>query len=152
MGFMGMQRTCRKCKGEGVVIETPCGVCKGAGVKEDTKTLRVKIPAGIDQGNNIRLKGQGDAGPKGGQPGHLYLHVNVTPHELFRREGTDVHIDVPLPVSVAILGGTVRVPTLTGEVDVKVPPGIQNAEKRVLRGRGVSKAGGETGSQVRLRL
>jgi molecular chaperone DnaJ len=147
MGFMGMQRTCRKCKGEGVVVEQPCGVCKGTGVKEDMKTLRVKIPAGIDQGNNIRLKGQGDAGPKGGQPGHLYLLVNITPHELFRREGLDVHIDVPLPVSVAILGGTVRVPTLTGEVDVKVPPGIQNGEKRVLRGRGAAKPGGDTGSQ-----
>jgi molecular chaperone DnaJ len=150
-------------------------------VKSETRTIKVRVPPGVDTGNTLRLKGQGDAAPRGGQPGHLFINLTVLnrqqqqqqqqqnlfvqfvskffdmtiflvekvkPHPLFRREGLDIHIDVPIPLSMALLGGTVNVPTLNGEVEVKVPPGIQPGEKRVLRGRGIKKSDGEVGNQV----
>lgn len=146
-GFIQFQRTCSKCHGTGERAEVPCPACKGAGVKSETRTIKVRVPPGVDTGNTLRLKGQGDAAPRGGQPGHLFVNITVKPHPLFRREGLDIHIDVPISLSMALLGGTVNVPTLTGEVEVKVPPGIQPGEKRILRGRGIKKSENEVGNQ-----
>jgi len=137
-GFIPIATHCRQCGGEGMIISDPCTACRGQGVTTGNKTIKVKIPAGVDDGSNIRLLGQGDAGLKGAKPGNLYLRLQVTPDQFFKREGVHVHTEIPVTLSQAILGGTISVPTLSGsEVEIKVPAGTQPGEKRVLRNQGV---------------
>ncbi|KYQ91272.1 heat shock protein DnaJ family protein [Tieghemostelium lacteum] len=137
-GFFQMQSTCRTCKGSGKTIKDSCGTCKGKGITEGMRTLSVKIPPGVNNGTNIKLTGQGEPAPgKNSRKGNLYISVTVSEHELFKRQGNDIHLDVPITLSQAILGATVSIPTLTGEVDLKVPAGTQPGEKRVLKGKGV---------------
>jgi len=123
-----------------------CPQCAGAGIKEESTRLTVKIPAGVQAGSKVRLSGQGAAGPRGGPPGDLYIETEVAEHALVRREGDDLHIDLPVTVPEAILGAEVRVPTFQGEVTVKVPPGSQSGRRMRLKGRGVpSLKGGAPG-------
>jgi molecular chaperone DnaJ len=123
-----------------------CSQCAGAGIKEESTRLTVKIPAGVQAGSKVRLSGQGAAGPRGGPPGDLYIETEVAEHALVRREGDDLHIDLPVTVPEAILGAEVRVPTFQGEVTVKVPPGSQSGRRMRLKGRGVpSLKGGAPG-------
>lgn len=141
-GFIPIATQCRQCGGEGTIISDPCGTCKGQGIISGNRKIQVKIPAGVDDGANIRLVGQGDAGMKGGKPGNLFLRVHVSPDKVFKRDGVNVHTDIPVTLAQAVLGGTVKVPTLSGaEVEIKVPPGTQPEEKRVLRNQGVSAVG-----------
>jgi molecular chaperone DnaJ len=143
--IFGGSGVCPNCQGTGRAME-PCPQCAGAGIKEETTRLTVKIPAGVQTGSKVRLSGQGAAGPRGGPPGDLYIETEVAEHPLVRREGDDLHIDLPVTVPEAILGAEVRVPTFQGEVTVKVPPGSQSGRRMRLKGRGVpSLKGGASG-------
>lgn len=119
-GFFAVETPCRRCHGEGSTIESPCTSCRGKGTVKKPRTVEVKIPEGVDQGMNLRLAHQGEPGTKGGPSGHLYVGINVQPDPFFKRRKTDVHVDVPISVAQAVLGGVVVVPTLTGEVEMKV--------------------------------
>jgi len=136
-GFFAFNTECRSCKGSGETISNPCSACKGKGQTKGKKTVKVKIPPGVNKGMNIRLAGQGEAGTAGAKPGSLFIHLSVNEHELFKREELDIHVSVPVTLTQAILGATVRVPTLSGEVDIKVPAGTQPEAKHVLRFKGV---------------
>jgi molecular chaperone DnaJ len=128
---------CAACQGEGRTIEVPCPGCAGAGRAWREKTLSVDIPAGIADGQRIRLTGQGGAGERGGHPGDLYVNVRVLPHEVFERDGDDILFQQDLTMVQAALGATVKVPTLDGEEEVEFGPGTQPGEVKVLKGRGV---------------
>jgi len=136
-GFFAVQRPCPQCSGTGQKIETPCTTCRGQGVVRKQKTLSVKIPAGVDTGNRIRLSGEGEAGVRGGQSGDLYVEVHVKQHEIFHREGNDLYCEVPIDIATAALGGSIEVPTLDGKLKIKVPAGTQTGKMFRLRGKGI---------------
>lgn len=136
-GFFSIQQTCPACKGAGTTIGDPCGDCHGRGRIRKTKTLAVKVPAGVDDGDRIRLSGEGEAGRNGGPPGDLYVEIRVNPHKLFARDGADLACEVPISIGTATLGGEVELPTLDGNVSLKVPAGTQSGKTFRLRGKGV---------------
>ncbi|KAI9914878.1 hypothetical protein PsorP6_008010 [Peronosclerospora sorghi] len=138
-GFFAVETTCRRCRGEGSIIESPCGKCHGKGTMKKPRTVEVKIPEGVDQGMNLRLAHQGESGQRGGPAGHLYVGIHVLPDPFFKRRKTDVLVDVPISVAQAILGGTVIVPTLTGEVEMKIPRGTQPDTVLQMRGKGIKE-------------
>lgn len=137
-GFFSIQQTCPACKGAGTVISDPCAGCHGRGRVSKTKTLNVKVPAGVDQGDRIRLSGEGEAGRNGGPAGDLYVEIRVEPHKIFDRDGADLSCEVPISFATATLGGEVELPTLDGHVSLKVPAGTQSGKIFRLRGKGVS--------------
>jgi molecular chaperone DnaJ len=136
-GIFTMQQPCPQCGGRGQTVANPCTECHGAGRIEDEKILQVKVPAGVDSGDRIRLAGEGEAGPAGSPPGDLYVEVRVRPHEIFVRDGDDLHCDVPIRISQAALGDTIRVPTLGGEVELRIPAETQTGKLFRLRDKGV---------------
>ena len=136
-GPFAMQAPCPHCGGAGKTIANPCKECDGNGRVEEEKTLSVKIPAGVDNGDRIRLAGEGEAGPAGTPAGDLYVEVRVRPHAIFARDGDDLHCEVPIRISQAALGDTVRVPTLGGEVELRIPAETQSGKVFRLRDRGV---------------
>ncbi|TXH73623.1 MAG: molecular chaperone DnaJ [Thiothrix sp.] len=136
-GFFSIQQTCPACHGNGKVITDPCPDCHGQGRIEEHKTLTVKIPAGVDTGDRIRLSGEGEAGLNGGPAGDLYVQVFVKEHELFTREGDNLFCNVPIRFTTAALGGEMEVPTLNGKVTLKIPPETQTGKKFRLRNKGV---------------
>ena len=136
-GIFTMQQACPECGGRGQVVRNPCKECHGAGRIEDEKVLSVKIPAGVDSGDRIRLQGEGEAGPPGTPPGDLYVEVRVREHDIFRRDGDDLHCEVPIRISQAALGDTVNVPTLDGEAEIRIPVETQAGKVFRLRGKGV---------------
>jgi molecular chaperone DnaJ len=135
-GFFSMTRTCSRCGGEGKVITDPCKTCNGRKQVEHERTLSVKIPAGVETGNTIRLSGEGGLGSYGGPPGDLYVYLTVDEHPLFQREGQDVICDVPVSFTQAALGTEIEVPTLFGSSKLKVPSGTQPGQIFRLRGKG----------------
>jgi molecular chaperone DnaJ len=141
-GFFSIQQTCPACRGTGKTIEQPCGSCQGRGRVQKTKTLAVKVPAGVDSGDRIRLTGEGEAGQNGGPPGDLYVEIAVRPHEIFERDGADLSCAVPVAFAVAALGGSIKVPTLGGEVTLKIPAETQSGKVFRLRGKGVKPVRG----------
>lgn len=136
-GFFTLQQTCPRCRGQGRIITDPCRTCNGAGRVEKRKTLSVRIPPGVDTGDRIRLSGEGEAGPKGGPPGDLYVQVEVRNHAIFARDGRDLHCEVPISFADSALGGELEVPTLDGRVKLKIPAGTQTGKLFRLRGKGV---------------
>lgn len=136
-GFFSLQQTCPRCHGTGKMIESPCSKCHGHGRVEKQKTLSVKVPAGVDTGDRIRLGGEGEAGENGGPAGDLYVHINVRPHDIFQRDGQDLFCEVPVSVVTASLGGELEVPTLDGRVSLKIPAESQSGKLFRLRGKGV---------------
>jgi molecular chaperone DnaJ len=136
-GFFSIQQTCPACKGAGSVIMDPCTGCRGRGRIPKTKQLSVKVPAGVDDGDRIRLSGEGEAGRNHGPPGDLYVEIHVNPHKLFTRAGTDLTCEVPVGFATVALGGDVELPTLDGHVSLKIPPGTQSGKVFRLRGKGV---------------
>jgi len=136
-GFFSIQQTCPACKGAGAIIQTPCRSCSGRGRVRKVKTLAVKIPAGVDSGDRIRLAHEGEAGRNGGPAGDLYVDVAVKPHPIFERDGRNLSCDVPIGFAAAVLGSTVDVPTLDGQVALKIPPETQSGSVFRLRGKGV---------------
>jgi molecular chaperone DnaJ len=141
-GFFSVQQTCPACRGEGSVVEDPCPDCRGQGRVEQSRTLAVKVPPGVDTGDRIRLSGEGEAGQNGGPPGDLYVEVRVRPHAVFERDGANLSCQVPLGFTSATLGGEVKVPTLDGEVSLKIPVGTQSGRVFRLRGKGVKPVRG----------
>ncbi len=141
-GFFSVQQTCPTCHGKGTVIEDPCPACHGAGRVQQHKTLSVKVPAGVDTGDRIRLAGEGEAGGNGGPPGDLYVQVMVKEHEIFSREENHLYCEVPIPFVIAALGGELEVPTLNGKVILKMPTGTQSGKMFRMRGKGVKPVRG----------
>jgi len=151
-GAFGLQfttvATCGNCHGEGKVISDPCKKCQGQGRIRQTSEIAVTIPPGVDSGNRLRLKGEGDAGPRGGATGDLFLVFHLLPHELFERKGTEIISEVELPFTTAALGGKLKVKTLRGESEVNIPAGTQTGSVFRVRGQGMpSPGGGGVGDQ-----
>ena len=151
-GFFSVQQTCPTCHGKGTVIKDPCGSCHGQGRVQEHKTLSVKIPAGVDTGDRIRLAGEGEAGENGGPPGDLYVQVNVKQHDIFTREGEHLFCEVPIPFTAAALGGEMEVPTLGGKVKLKIPEGTQTGKMFRMRGKGVKPIRGTTPGDLLCRV
>ena len=141
-GFFAVQQACPRCHGSGKMVTDPCGDCHGQGRVEEEKTLSVKVPAGVDTGDRIRLTGEGEAGALGGPAGDLYVVVNVRPHAIFQRDGRDLYCEVPISFADAALGGELEVPTLNGRVKLKIPEGTQTNKLFRLRGKGVTPVRG----------
>ncbi len=141
-GFFSVQQTCPTCRGRGTIISDPCKSCHGQGRVEETKTLSVKVPAGVDTGDRIRLSGEGEAGADGGPSGDLYVQVHVREHNIFKRDGADLYCEVPIDFVDAALGGELEVPTLDGRVKLKVPAETQTGKLFKLRGKGVAPVRG----------
>lgn len=137
-GFFSIQQTCPACRGAGTVISDPCKKCSGRGRTAKTKKLSVKVPAGVDDGDRIRLTGEGEAGRNGGPAGDLYVEIRVNPHKIFEREGPDLSCEIPISIATAALGGEVELPTLDGHVSLKIPGGSQSGKVFRLRGKGVT--------------
>jgi molecular chaperone DnaJ len=136
-GFFSIQQTCPKCHGSGKIIPEPCAACGGAGRIKRNKTLEVKIPAGIDNGMRIRSSGNGEPGTNGGPPGDLYVEIHIKPHEVFQREGDDLHCEMPISFTKAALGGEIEVPTLSGKVSFTIPEGTQTGKTFRLKSKGI---------------
>ncbi|MBU2546291.1 MAG: molecular chaperone DnaJ [Pseudomonadota bacterium] len=145
-GFFSIQQTCPLCRGVGKVIKEPCPDCRGQGRQQKVKTLSVKVPAGIDNGDRIRLSGEGEAGMHGGPTGDLYVEIRVKPHPIFERHGNDLYCEMPINFVSAAIGDELQVPTLEGKVQLKIPPETQTNKLFRLRGKGVrSVRGGNVG-------
>lgn len=145
-GFFTLQQTCPRCRGMGKVITDPCRTCGGHGVTEETRSLAVKVPPGVDNGDRIRLAGEGEAAPNGGTAGDLYVQIAVREHPLFTREGRHLYCEVPISFPDAALGGELEVPTLDGRVKLKIPAETQSGRLFRLRSKGVRPVrGGEPG-------
>jgi len=136
-GFFSIQQTCPQCHGTGKIIPEPCATCHGNGRIKKSKTLSVKIPAGVDQDDRIRLSGEGEAGMNGGPTGDLYVVINLKPHQVFQRQGGDLHCEMPVSFTTAALGGDIEIPTLEGHAQIKIPAETQTGQVFRLRGKGI---------------
>ena len=136
-GFIAVQQACRDCRGAGKVIEQPCADCHGQGRKQKTKTLSIKVPAGVDNGDRIRLAGEGEAGQHGAPGGDLYVQLYLQEHPIFKREGSDLYCEAPISIMHACLGGEIDIPTIDGQVKLTIPEGTQSGKLFRLRGKGI---------------
>ncbi len=136
-GFFSIQQTCPRCHGTGKIIAEPCSSCQGQGRVKKHKTLSVKIPAGVDEGDRIRLAGEGEAGVNGGPAGDLYVMIHLKAHQLFTRDGDDLHCEMPVSFATAALGGEIEIPTLEGQARIKIPAETQGGKVFRLRGKGI---------------
>jgi molecular chaperone DnaJ len=145
-GFFAVQQTCPQCRGKGKMIADPCPDCHGQGRKQEQKTLSVKVPAGVDTGDRIRLAGEGEAGENGAPSGDLYVQMHVKPHDIFTRDDNDLFCEMPITIGTATLGGEIEVPTLDGKLRLKIPAETQTGKLFRMRGKGVKPVrGGVTG-------
>lgn len=151
-GFFSVQQTCPACHGEGKIIKDPCTSCHGRGRTEETKTLSVKIPAGVDTGDRIRLSGEGEAGVHGGPAGDLFVQVSVREHSIFQRDGRNLYCEVPISFVDTALGGELEVPTLDGRVKLRVPAETQSGKLFRLRGKGVTPVRGGPAGDLMCRV
>jgi molecular chaperone DnaJ len=148
-GFFSIQQTCPRCHGRGNYIPEPCTTCRGSGLTEEQKTLSVKVPAGVDTGDRIRLAGEGERGDNGGPPGDLYVQIRVVEHPIFTREENHLYCEVPISFATAALGGELDVPTLNGRVSLKIPAETQTGKLFRIRGKGVKPVrGGPIGDLI----
>jgi molecular chaperone DnaJ len=146
LGSFGISEPCKECRGRGLVVDDPCPSCSGSGRAMSTRTIQARIPAGVKDGQRIRLKGKGAAGERGGPAGDLYVHVHVKPHQIFGRSGDNLTISVPVTFPEAVLGAEIKVPTHRGiPVTVRIPPGTPNGRTLRVRGRGTRRSDGTTG-------
>ncbi|MBI4600539.1 MAG: molecular chaperone DnaJ [Planctomycetes bacterium] len=151
-GFFTLRRTCPRCHGEGTLIGDPCPTCRGEGRRPGKREVTVSIPAGVHDGNQIRIPGEGDAGARGGRPGDLYCRIHERRHALFTRHGDDIYCEVPITFSEAALGCAVEVPTLGGRVEVSIPGGTQSGEILRLRGQGLPNLEGHGAGSLLIRV
>jgi molecular chaperone DnaJ len=151
-GFFHVSQTCPRCHGAGEIIEKPCQKCRGEGRVEKLSRIKLKIPAGIREGTRLRSPGNGEAGIGGGAAGDLYVVVHIREHKIFHCEADDLYCDVPIPFSVAALGGEIDVPTLGGKALVKVPAGTQSGQMFKLRGKGITNVNGRSHGDLFARL
>jgi molecular chaperone DnaJ len=136
-----METPCAACKGSGMIQNLPCSACRGSGVVPDIKRLEVKIPAGVATGSRVRIAGKGQPSYGGGPSGDLYLKITVRPHEKFERHGDNLHVNIPVSLATAVLGGEVQVPTPKGKLALKIPPETQNGRSFRLKGQGMPHLG-----------
>ncbi|MDP2829877.1 MAG: molecular chaperone DnaJ [Sulfuricellaceae bacterium] len=136
-GFFSIQQTCPKCHGSGKMVQSPCGICQGSGRVKQHKTLVVKIPSGVDEGDRIRLSGEGEDGVNGGPSGDLYVVIQIKPHGVFQRDHDDLHCEMPISFTDAALGGEIEIPTLDGHAKLKIPAETQSGKIFRLRGKGI---------------
>ena len=136
-GPFSIAQTCPRCHGSGSIIPNPCGPCSGTGRVKLQKTLAVKIPAGVDEGDRVRLSGEGEPGVNGGPPGDLYVQVHIKPHPVFQRDHDDLHCEMPVSIATGALGGDIEIPTLDGSARIKVPAETQSGKTFRLRGKGI---------------
>jgi molecular chaperone DnaJ len=136
-GFFSIQQTCPKCHGTGKVVPSPCPACHGAGRVKQHKTLAVKIPVGVDEGDRIRLSGEGEAGVNEGPPGDLYVVIHLKTHAVFQRDHNDLHCEMPVSFATAALGGEIEIPTLDGSAKIRIPQETQSGKIFRLRGKGI---------------
>jgi molecular chaperone DnaJ len=151
-GFFSVQQTCPRCQGAGKQIKDPCNTCHGRGSIDETKTLSVKVPAGVDTGDRIRLTGEGQAGVHGGPPGDLYVEMIVQRHHIFDRDGKDLHCEIPISFTDAAVGGELEVPTLDGRVKLKIPAETQTGKLFRLRNKGVTPIRGGSAGDLLCRV
>ncbi|PID65801.1 MAG: molecular chaperone DnaJ [Gammaproteobacteria bacterium] len=151
-GFFAVQQTCPTCQGAGEVIENPCEACHGQGRVHDSKTLSVKIPAGVDNGDRIRLSGEGEAGEHGAPAGNLFVEVTVKPHKIFTRKGNDLYCEMPVSFATAALGGELEVPTLSGKGNLKIPAETQTGKLFKISGKGVKSVRNHTTGNLLVRV
>ncbi len=147
-GFFIVERTCTTCGGTGQIIKNPCKICRGEGRVNKDRTLSVKIPAGVEEGNRIRLAGEGEAGSRGGPAGDLYVYISIRKHQFFTRKGDDIHFEVPLKFTTAALGGAIEIPTIDGtKAKLQITEGAQNGDSFRLKSKGMSviNSGGRRG-------
>jgi molecular chaperone DnaJ len=148
-GFFTFRQTCPNCGGTGTKVERPCGKCRGEGRVQHDAKVKVLIPAGVDTGTRLRSSGNGEAGTPEGGPGDLYIVLHVAAHEVFERQGDDLFCEIPIKFTLAALGGTIEVPTLSGKASLKIPPGTQSGTTFRLKGRGLpSLRGGNLGDEL----
>ncbi|MCP4874335.1 MAG: molecular chaperone DnaJ [Gammaproteobacteria bacterium] len=148
-GFFSVQQTCPNCRGKGTTISDPCNSCHGAGRVKEHKSLSVEVPAGVDNGDRIRLSGEGEAGDSGAPSGDLFVQMHVRPHPIFERDNADLYCEVPISIVTAALGGELEVPSLGGRMNLKVPPGTQTHKQFRMRGKGVKPVrGGPVGDLI----
>ena len=136
-GFFTLQQTCPECRGSGETIKDPCTICSGSGRKRTNRTIAIKIPAGVDNADRIRLSGEGEAGIKGGPSGDLYVDVTIKKHDIFEREGNHLICTIPISFGKAVLGGTLEVPTIDGAVNLSIPSETQSGKTFRLKGKGI---------------
>lgn len=136
-GFFSTTSTCGKCRGQGKYIKKECVVCDGTGVVKKTRKLEIKVPTGAEEGTNLRVHREGEAGEKGAEPGDLYVIIHLREHEIFERHGDDIYVKVPIPFAIAALGGEIEVPTLDGKAKLKIPAGTQNNTIFRMEGKGI---------------
>ncbi len=148
-GQFGSTVPCSDCRGRGILVDNPCLACQGSGRARSAQTMQVRVPAGVSDGQRVKIKGKGGSGENGGQPGDLYVTVNVRPHPVFGRKGDDVTVTVPITFGEAVLGAEIEVPTLTGSpVKLKVAAGTPNGRVLRIPGRGIARKNGTQGSQL----
>lgn len=140
-GFFTLRRTCPKCRGEGEKIERPCPRCKGGGLVRGKRPLKIKIPPGIDEGTRLRLSGEGESGERSGPRGDLYVNVEIKPHPVFERRGTEIYCQMLIPYTLAVLGGEITVPALAGKESLKIPAGTPAGKVFRIKGKGVPALG-----------
>ena len=147
-GFFMMSRGCPRCHGSGHLITDPCKTCGGSGRVRKEKKLEINIPPGVDNGSVLKLRGEGEAGSNGGSNGDLYVEIRVKPHKIFKREGNDIAVEVGISFPDAVMGTTVTVPTLTGQAELKIPPGTESGKVFRMKGKGIaSQRGYSSGDQ-----
>ena len=137
LGSMVQVSTCPTCKGRGEMVETPCQTCSGTGLERKTVSLNVKLPAGVDDGNQVRLIGEGQPGANGGPNGNLFIRLDVAPHPFFRRDGNNILLDIDIIMAQAALGDEITIPTLDGDQSLRIPPGTQPGKVFRIRDKGV---------------
>jgi molecular chaperone DnaJ len=139
-GFFTMERTCPTCGGRGQIVKNPCKACGGRGQTRTERKLSVDIPAGVEDGTRLRVAGEGEPGARGGPRGDLYVFLGVKPHDIFQRNGADLYVETPVPMTTAALGGSVEAPTIDGgRVRIEIPAGAQAGQTFRLRGKGMSR-------------
>lgn len=141
-GFFNISRTCDRCEGEGEIAKTPCPKCQGEARAIVNRSIKVKIPAGVHTGNRLRIQGEGESGLRGGGRGDLYIYINVKPHSIFERRDYDILCEVPISFPQAVFGAEIGVPTLNGNIQMKIPDGTQSGKVFRIKGRGIPKLGG----------
>jgi molecular chaperone DnaJ len=148
-GFFSVQQTCPNCRGSGTTISDPCNTCNGNGRIKESKSLSVDVPGGVDNGDRIRLSGEGEAGDAGAPPGDLFVQIHVKTHPIFERDNADLYCDVPISIVLAALGGEIEVPSLGGRLNLKIPAGTQSHKQFRMRGKGIKPVrGGPTGDLI----
>ena len=147
-GFFSIQQTCPRCHGTGKIVPNPCAACSGTGRVKNQKTLAVKIPAGVDEGDRVRLSGEGESGVNGGPAGDLYVQVHIKPHPVFQRDHDDLHCEMPVSFATAALGGEIDIPTLDGSARIRVPLETQSGKTFRLRGKGIKGVRSQTHGEL----